>query len=162
MSSKQILQNYNLLKEYLLSLQDELRISNTSFFHELVEHTLTSDFIISTIKADEIALTEIKTELINELLNSKDWFYSLNYNFKELSIDSLYDDYGFEIEVNEEEVIQEKPESIHLNSFKDNLDEEDSVYLEKIISNNSDLILSGFKDAKLFILFFLSSINIFW
>lgn len=149
MSSKQILKNYQDLKAYLLELQDELSITNTIFFHELVEHSLTSEFVISIIKLNEINFEEIKTELIHELLNSKDWFYSLNYNFKELSIDSLYDDYGIELEENSEDDFDdkdEKSEHIHLNSFKDSLNKSDSSYLENIIDNNSDLISSNFEE----------------
>ena len=65
MSSKQIYLNYNQIKEYLISLQDDLKITNTSFYFELVEHSLTSEYIINLVKKDIDDISVYKIDLLS-------------------------------------------------------------------------------------------------
>jgi hypothetical protein len=72
----------------------------------------------------------------------------LFYNYNELSIDSLYEDYGFEIEeksdfdTHELDLETQSSEPIDLKSISS--DEHDISYLENIIHNNEDLLKPEF------------------
>ena len=132
MKNRQILHNYNQIKLFVSSRVTNNDSISEFYQNELIETIMSHPLVIKLIKNDKADAEKHELKILTAISESQNWLKSLNYNFKELSLDSFQENYGYELA--EPEVI-EAEEQIEitlsdLSSFK--LTEHNKNYLEQL------------------------------
>ncbi|MCB0279540.1 MAG: hypothetical protein KDD94_08570 [Calditrichaeota bacterium] len=139
MKNRHILNNYNQIKSFIENRVNQYSQSSDFFQAELIETVMSHPQIVKLIQKENILLEKKELEVLNAINESKNWLKSLNHNFKELSLDSLNESYGYELAESPEVETETIEAEISLNDLTDfSLSSANKAYLETLTHHLSE------------------------
>lgn len=127
---------YSDLEELAHTRCKQLFETGPGFRDEIVAHCISDPTAIEWLKSD-LPIEEIDSVLPDLLHESRQWLYSLNTNFNELSLDQLTDSFGVEIEADPE--IEETADPVNdISSIQfDGIEDVHRDFLNSLLTSTS-------------------------
>ena len=154
MKNRQILDNYNQLKSFIVKKLNSLHNYSEFYQNELVETIMSDEKIIQLLTVSNLEAKAHELDILTAINESQNWIKSLNHNFKELSLDLMNESYGYELEQIESNEETDAPTSIddfrsydlsefnkkYLNQLCQELNERQKEYILSNLGMNSNQI----------------------